>query len=72
MELSSHLHFTPQGCRGRTGSLEKGSGAGGGGDGGGGGGGSLGGSRLVDALISSVLDETDQLGLAHLQDKPEK
>uniref|UniRef100_A0A0P4W0V5 Uncharacterized protein n=1 Tax=Scylla olivacea TaxID=85551 RepID=A0A0P4W0V5_SCYOL len=60
-----------QSCRGRTGSLEKGSGAGGGGDGGGGGGGSLGGSRLVDALISSVLDETDQLGLAHLQDKPE-
>ena len=58
-----------QSCRGRTGSLEKGSGVGGVGDGVGG---SLGGSRLVDALISSVLDETDQLGLAHLQDKPEK
>ena len=46
---------------------------GGGGDGGGGGGnGALGGFRLVDALISSVLDETDQLGLAHLQDKADR
>lgn len=57
----------------RTGSLEKNSGVGGGGDGGGGGGsGGHGGSRLVDALISSVLDDTDQLGLAHLQEKPNK
>lgn len=56
----------------RTGSLEN-SGVGGVGDGGGGGGNvGLGGSRLVDALISSVLDETDQLGLAHLQDKSDK
>lgn len=55
-----------QSCRGRTGAVEKNSGIGGGGDGGGGGG-----SRLVDALISSVLDETDQLGLAHLQEKPD-
>ncbi|XP_053634740.1 uncharacterized protein [Cherax quadricarinatus] len=62
-----------QSCRVRTGNLEKSSGVGGGGDGGGGGGsGGLGGSRIVDALISSVLDETDQLGLAHLQDKPDK
>lgn len=31
-----------------------------------------GGKMLVDALISSVLDDTDQLGLAHLQDKHDK
>ncbi|XP_068204160.1 uncharacterized protein [Palaemon carinicauda] len=62
-----------QSCRVRTGTVDKNGGIGGGGDGGGGGGnGALGGFRLVDALISSVLDETDQLGLAHLQDKPDK
>ncbi|KAK7080226.1 hypothetical protein SK128_015763 [Halocaridina rubra] len=60
-----------QSCRGRTGSVEKNSGILGVGGGSGSGSGALGGSRLVDALISSVLDETDQLGLAHLQDKPD-
>lgn len=72
-ELGTSL-LNKQSCRLRTGSLEKNSAVGGRADGGGGGGGNggLGGSGLVDALISSVLDETDQLGLAHLQDKPEK
>ncbi|XP_042206137.1 uncharacterized protein LOC121855285 [Homarus americanus] len=71
-DLGSSL-LNKQSCRVRTGSLEKSNGVGGVGDGGGGGGsGGLGGSRIVDALISSVLDETDQLGLAHLQDKPQK
>ncbi|KAK3867134.1 hypothetical protein Pcinc_027381 [Petrolisthes cinctipes] len=59
-----------QNCLLRTGNLEKTNGVGGGADGGGGMG--VGGRGLVDALISSVLDDTDQLGLAHLQDKPTK